>query len=156
MVQCTVCLGTNTELIKRSNIKGWPFAWECQDCKASVGCHIDTYEPFGRFANGSIRRLRRLAHMQFDLIWRTGFMSRERAKRWAADELGIIGEFHISSCNARQLKLIAQISSDYLAEKSKGDSIINIKARNDERRKRELRREAIKNGIQRKRRRQRR
>ena len=42
----------------------------CKKCKAWVGCHKGTIEPFGRLANAELRRLKQQAHEAFDLLWK--------------------------------------------------------------------------------------
>lgn len=53
--------------------------WRCEPCKAYVGCHITTGEPFGTLANARLRKLRNALHRVFDAHW-LGFKYGERRK----------------------------------------------------------------------------
>lgn len=87
--------------------------WLCEPCDAYVGCHAenpslgeDGTRPLGRLANAALRAAKQRAHAAFDPIWKTGLMTRLKAYRWLARELGIedeachIGEFDIAQCDA--------------------------------------------------------
>jgi hypothetical protein len=74
-------------------------------CDTYVGMHEGTRIPFGTLANGNLRSLRIRAHRKFDLVWKTGIMSREDAYRWLADmfclglgdaHIGMFGEYRCS------------------------------------------------------------
>jgi len=120
--RCDVCDSSAVELSTRQGfVGGWQWIWLCFDCGASVGCHPDTTTPLGLMAAPRTRYLRNLAHESFDPIWRTGLMSRERAKRWAAGQLGIIGEFHISWLDDRQLETLIALAQKYMMAKQPND-----------------------------------
>lgn len=122
-MNCDVCGSNDCELIDRSrpghNHGTWPWAWMCNSCGASVGCHPDTDIPLGFMASGEVRKLRRVAHSCFDDIWRAGFMSRERAKEWMRESLNLKVEFHISQIKYTQLLKCIQLCEEYLLQKTK-------------------------------------
>lgn len=78
--------------------------WRCQPCDAYIGCHPGTSTPMGRMANADLRQAKQNAHAWFDRIWMSREMSRKKAYRWLADELGIeaknahIGMFDLDRC----------------------------------------------------------
>jgi hypothetical protein len=117
----------------------WPFIWYCNDCGASVGCHVGTNEPLGPMALARIRLLRRLAHVAFDDVWLCGFMSRARAKRWAKDKLNLATDFHISSLTFDQLKQVIKFSEDYLKDRVR-NNVEQLKVKNHARVTREIQR----------------
>lgn len=78
--------------------------WYCQPCRAWVGTHYGTEKPLGRLANKELRQLKIQAHAAFDPMWREGFLKRNKAYRWLADQLKIpykkchIGYFDEEMC----------------------------------------------------------
>lgn len=86
--------------------------WECEPCKAWVGCHQDTDKPFGRLADADLRYWKQLAHAKFDPIWQARMvasgLSRYRCRdwlyKWLAAAMNLpadqchIGEFDIDQC----------------------------------------------------------
>jgi hypothetical protein len=78
----------------------------CSQCDAYVGCHPGSNRPLGRLANKELREAKSAAHRVFDLIWKTGKMTRFNAYGWLANQLGIkrsnchIGEFDVDKCKA--------------------------------------------------------
>ena len=119
---CDVCLSENIVLTHRdasskNHISGWPLIWLCLTCEASVGTHPDSDKPLGLMATKYTRSLRREAHLHFDKIHKCGFMSRERAYRWAREILGIRAEFHISILSNVQLEKLIVLSQEYLEKK---------------------------------------
>ncbi len=99
---CSVCdSNTNVEFVKGKEI--YPFRpdlfeknfWKC-DCGAYVGCHGNTGEPLGTPADPNTRKLRIQVHKHFDLLWRTGSLTRREAYGKMAETLGIsINNCHI-------------------------------------------------------------
>lgn len=79
-------------------------SYACAPCGATVGCHPGTEQPLGRLANAELRRARTAAHAAFDPLWKDGEISRTRAYRWLATQLGMdaetchIGMFDIATC----------------------------------------------------------
>ncbi len=144
-MQCDVCHSSNVVLSRRENA-GWPLIWLCLQCYSSVGCHVDTEIPMGPLAPGKVRMLRRLAHISFDQIWLVGIMSRERAKRWMGDLLGLEQEFHISHLPISKLKLCIKYSEDYLKSKA-GHKLVVMKERRNERIAKPLRKAAKLNAV---------
>lgn len=123
---CDVCNSKNIFVAKR-NVSRWPYIIMCGNCGASVGCHIDTYNPLGKMASGSLRKLRSIAHESFDKIWKSGFMTRQRAYEWIAKELLVIEEFHLSNCTHSQLLQVINISEQYCERKGQHKIELGIK-----------------------------
>lgn len=53
--------------------------WVCVPCGAHVGCHGDTSMPLGTLADAKLRRARNKAHEAFDIIWKSGKLTRSEA-----------------------------------------------------------------------------
>lgn len=77
----------------------------CPDCQAWVGVHKGTDRPLGRLADAELRRWKRIAHMNFDRIWRNNRrMSRKKAYEWLSSQMGLpaeethIGMFDVGRC----------------------------------------------------------
>jgi hypothetical protein len=76
----------------------------CPPCKAWVGCHPGGTKPLGRLANAELRRWKMEAHAHFDPLWMRRVMSRTKAYKWLALELGLtveethIGMFDVAMC----------------------------------------------------------
>jgi hypothetical protein len=69
--------------------------WRCDPCNAHVGT-FDNGDPRGPLANARLRQLRMQAHAAFDPYWKGKSMSRSKAYRWLADQLGVdVREAHI-------------------------------------------------------------
>src|SRR5688572_15421813 len=98
-------------------LKGdWPYIYRCVSnrCDSYVGVHPNTDMPLGTLANLETRRYRRLAHVYFDSIWRTGKMRRRAAYEWLAKELGISsGQCHIALFDVEQCKRVVDIVDKY-------------------------------------------
>jgi len=91
---CGYC-GRTATLIKGSklyphkeNIKN-SFYWICYSCIAYVGCHKRTTNPLGNLANTNLRRYKARAHVYFDPLWRSNFMTRTEAYKKLAVKLNI-------------------------------------------------------------------
>jgi hypothetical protein len=119
---CDVCCSVNINLVTNDKIYGriygeWPYAYYCDDCKAAVGCHPNTYIPLGRMADKETRQLRTKAHAAFDPLWRSGLMTRSKAYFWLACELKLdVAACHISWLSKQQLKQTVEIAAKYFAE----------------------------------------
>ena len=80
--------------------------FRCVPCDARVGTHKRTKKPLGRLANAELRLAKGRAHAAFDPLWKDGEMSRHRAYRWLAKQIGIapddchIGMFDLEQCRA--------------------------------------------------------
>lgn len=81
--------------------------WVCSNypkCDAYVGCHEGTEIPLGRLANSKLRNLKVEAHIQFDVLWKSKFMTRTQAYEWLSSMLNIeneechIGKFSPETC----------------------------------------------------------
>ena len=76
----------------------------CRECRAWVGVHRGTDQPFGRLADAELRKYKKAAHAAFDPIWRRTQMTRRAAYKWLAAQLGIpeqethIGMFDVAQC----------------------------------------------------------
>ncbi len=139
LTSCSECRSINVFLTTRFTLANWPYAWICGDCGASVGCQSDTDLPLGLMATGSLRKLRRLAHISFDKIWQAGFMTRDRAIEWMGKELDMIERFHISTSTHKELLRCITISEEYC--RRKGQHKIEIgKQRINDRHKRTVQR----------------
>ncbi len=65
-------------------------------CDAYVRCHKGSDRPFGTMANRRLRRLRKAAHLDFDMLWKEcGELGRPAAYQAAGHVMGVSGEFHI-------------------------------------------------------------
>lgn len=80
------------------------FFYICYACNAYVGCHEKTNKPFGDLANAELRFWRKKAHEVFDLIWKSGKMSRKSAYNWLSTKLNLppnkthVGMFDVEKC----------------------------------------------------------
>lgn len=96
---CWYC-GTKTELKNTE----YGYQYKCPQCGAYVGCHKGTKKALGRVADKELRAAKMLAHKAFDVIWKTGYMSRSEAYKWLGEKLDLpkkyvhIGYFGIDTC----------------------------------------------------------
>lgn len=94
--------------------------WECQPCRAWVGCHRDGAgphrRPLGTPADADDRDKRQRAHALFDPLWRRVMerdgvsqgVARSRAYRWLAEQLRVPPErCHIGMMHGRDLERVA-------------------------------------------------
>ncbi len=78
--------------------------YQCQNCNARVGCHKGTRRPLGNVANEVLRLKRMETHQVFDAFWKKRGMSRTKAYRWLAEQMGLpeakahIGGFEMEQC----------------------------------------------------------
>lgn len=127
---------TTRDIYSHRQSSGWTVIYYCGDCTASVGTHPDTTEPLGRMATAKTRYLRAKAHAAFDPIWRCGFMTRDGAIRWAAKEMMVLDELHISTLSDDQLLTLTKLSKQYLASKQRYNLEV-LEARTEERKMRD-------------------
>ena len=78
--------------------------YQCQNCNARVGCHKGTKRPLGNVANEVLRLKRMETHQIFDGFWKKKGLSRTKAYRWLAEQMGLpetmahIGGFEMEQC----------------------------------------------------------
>lgn len=108
--KCDNCSSLNFKVVLNSVIYGiergeWPYGYFCRDCRAYVGCHPNNYNPMGRMATASTRRKRSTLHELFDVIWREGWIRRDDAYRWLAQQLELdnVNNCHIGELSKEQL-----------------------------------------------------
>lgn len=90
-------------------VYGWPVAYQCQSCKARVGCYDGTDIPKGTLANEQTQKARIAAHAAFDQIWRAkGKKFRHKAYLKLARLLGI-KEAHIGWMSSSECKRVIDI-----------------------------------------------
>lgn len=95
--------------------------WVCTPCDARVGCHPpggnagDGTRPLGALANRETRSARMGAHAVFDLIWRSGLLSRREAYAALSRELGVgAGQVHIGESDVETCARIVSASRTIL------------------------------------------
>src|SRR5690606_1078423 len=86
----------------------------CQPCDALVGTHHnDPDRPLGTMADKKLRYWRRRAHAVFDVIWKSGRMTRKQAYRRLGKRMGLDvrnGEaIHIGDTNKKMCKEIIML-----------------------------------------------
>jgi len=81
------------------------YFWYCEQCNAYVSCHKNSTEPLGNLANGYLRKLRVIAHKNFDKIWQNNStITRKVAYDLLSEKLNIppdnchIGMFDVKTC----------------------------------------------------------
>lgn len=106
--------------------------YECEPCKAWVGCHKteDGTTPLGVPATQEIRRLRTIAHYFFDRLWAakmkrdgcTKVEARTAAYKWLAAHLNIpVAECHMALMHDReQLERVIAICTERPLRKAPG------------------------------------
>lgn len=125
--KCRFC-NSDVEYTSHAKIYGgrtfsdWPYIYLCTNatCGASVGVHKGTTHPLGTLADGPTKNARKLAHSQFDPIWKEGLMERGAAYKWLADQLDIERwRCHISWFETKMCHHVANLAADkYLELKS--------------------------------------
>ncbi|MGH6769514.1 MAG: zinc-finger-containing protein [Xanthobacteraceae bacterium] len=80
-MNCSYC-GRETEWVPNKEVYGRNYGksymiWLCRPCDAYVGCHNNTRQPKGSFANKELRRARRRAHAVIDPLWLSGKYKRK-------------------------------------------------------------------------------
>jgi len=97
--------------------------WGCLECRAWVGCHDGTTRAKGTVADRHLRDLRKVAHAEFDPIWRREYVTRQQAYALLAERLGIpretchIGHFDLEMCE--RTIAVCQVLGPELAAKAK-------------------------------------
>ncbi len=89
-MKCPYCGGGVTfrsaDGIYKDNLNG-TMLYVCKNypaCDAYVRVKAGTTEPLGTMADGKLRTLRIKAHQYFDLLHKTGIMTKEEAYQWLA------------------------------------------------------------------------
>lgn len=78
--------------------------YRCLPCQAWVGCHKGTTRALGRLANAELRQAKIRAHLMFDVLWKSGQMTRQEAYNLLGRRLGLpkhachIGMFDVDLC----------------------------------------------------------
>ena len=93
--------------------------WECEPCKAYVGCHSGTEIPLGTLANAFLRQKRSHAHLAFDTLWKDKhFKSRTAAYQWLASKMGLpSNKCHIAMFDKEQCNEVLDAVTDYWQDK---------------------------------------
>lgn len=102
----------------------------CRGCGAYVGCHDNTWQPFGTPALEHTRMMRRKAHGHFDPIWkaiqasdrrlpandpRRQVHARIRGYEWLSKQLGIPMErCHIGMMTADEARRVVELCGPHL------------------------------------------
>ena len=74
----------------RPDLKNTPY-WQCDDCKAFVGCHHKTKNrtrPLGVIPTPEIKNARRHIHKLIDPLWRSGKIDRVELYARITEEIG--------------------------------------------------------------------
>ena len=88
----------------------------CRPCNAYVGVHRGTTIPLGRLANSELREAKRKAHAAFDPIWKGKAMSRSKAYRWLANQLGIAkSRCHIGLMSLEECQRTIEVCREWKA-----------------------------------------
>lgn len=102
VIDCPECGG---EMVLRNSRYGKFYGCaNYPDCDGKHGAHQATGEPLGIPADRATRRARIEAHDAFDLVWKTGKMSRRSAYRWMQKAMNLsrdeahIGRFTKEQC----------------------------------------------------------
>ncbi len=113
---CRIC-GSSVHFVNNSELYGrpygnWPYGYFCGFCQAYVGCHPETDIPMGTMATAGLRNKRRLAHEAFDPLWRSKKISRSKAYKRLAHEMGIPrAECHISWFEVEQCDQVVLVAN---------------------------------------------
>lgn len=81
------------------------------ECDSYVGVHKGTNKPLGIMANAEHRELKKKCHAQFDVLWKSGAMSRRTAYSKLQKIMNLpqqeahIGMFTMSQCRQLLTKL---------------------------------------------------
>ena len=107
-VKCPYC-GDDAVLTDSAEVYGgrsYGMIWICRPCNAYVGTHKNSpdHEPLGRLADAELREWKKMAHAEFDPLWKKDGLGRHQAYAWLAGMLDIdrddchIGMFDIGMC----------------------------------------------------------
>lgn len=105
-MKCSYC-GREAEWMDNAVIYGRSYGkskmiWFCRPCDAWVGCHNNTKEPLGTFADKDLRTARIKAHAAFDVLWKSGVMKRKEAYKYLSEKMGRdmhVGQSDLATCN---------------------------------------------------------
>ncbi|AMO55667.1 hypothetical protein GZ77_08945 [Endozoicomonas montiporae] len=109
------CCGGSVEIVRNSEIYNgrsfgqWPWVYLCRSCGAYVGMHPLTDIPLGTLANRETRIARKRSKAPFELLHKTGKMTRSEAYRRLAEKLGIekgqchFGWFDVAMCERAEV-----------------------------------------------------
>ena len=84
-------------------------------CDAYVRVHPGTKKPVGTMANGKLRAMRSTAHRYFDMIHKSGLMTKNEAYQWLAYKvcaplsqahIGLMGEYYCQQVIDESKKLL--------------------------------------------------
>ncbi|WP_405424112.1 zinc-finger-containing protein [Pantoea stewartii] len=89
-----VRIATHQEVYGK-DFSDWPYLYLCGNCGAYVGMHPLTNIPLGTLADRATREARKKCKKPFEIIWRSGLMSRTEAYHWLAREMDI----NVSACH---------------------------------------------------------
>lgn len=102
---CPICGSTSISL----KLTAYGYAYECNVCHSTVGCHKGTSMPLGILADEETKKLRMQCHELFDKKWRN---PRERKALYSqlADLLGISpGSCHFAMMDKELLRKALEI-----------------------------------------------
>lgn len=112
---CPYCK-SNTEVVSETDIYGKEYKGRymirCRNinCDSYVGTHEDG-TPLGRLANKSLRMAKKIAHLNFDRLWKEKYLERNEAYEELADHLNIPDEFcHIGMFKESTCKKVIEWS----------------------------------------------
>ena len=86
--------------------------WICPPCESWIGVHKNSksHKPIGRLANKELRDLKKMAHAEFDLLWKNGTMSRKEAYVYLQEIMNLPPyEAHIGRFTAEQCKRLIKL-----------------------------------------------
>jgi len=108
------------------------FFYECEPCKAYVGCHPSSQEPLGRLANAQLRAMKQAAHAAFDPLWKYYGMSRTGAYAWLACRLHLLKEdCHIGFFDEETCMKVVRECDAEVARRKEENKANNFKVRGD-------------------------
>lgn len=105
---CPHC-GGEVRIVHHDEVYGrsygeWPWLYLCTGCRAYVGMHPFTNIPLGTLASEELRRARVQCKQPFEVLWRSGKMTRDDAYQQLAAQMGLtaaechFGLFNIDQC----------------------------------------------------------
>ncbi|QZA70486.1 DNA binding domain protein [Erwinia phage AH03] len=105
---CDHCNSTRVVFLKnhiKTERDSYVNAWWCRDCSALVSCHPGSRIPLGYMTDREGRRLRKLLHLTFDILWQHKYMTRDEAYCWLATALlKSRDDAHISRLSKAELR----------------------------------------------------
>lgn len=109
---CNCCGSSDIKVSSAGKLSDYPFFARCNSCNATASVN-HANKPVGTFADKSTRKLRDIAHKEFDRIWRNSIneTSRDDAYEWLAKELMIpLDLCHLSFMGKDALKKVIEVS----------------------------------------------